>query len=158
MEPSVTQSVLLNLFTDASGREGFGIYFDGKWVVGRWPEQFLHNSIQWKELLPIYLACIIWAPLFDRKRLEFHCENQAVVNVWGSNTTKSNEIMPILRKIFFVLASHNFTVKVSHIRGVNNSIDDSLSHFQMSRFCFWHQQPTRSLHPFPPPPPEVWKI
>ena len=155
LEPSVTQSVHLNLFTDASGKEGFGIYFDGKWVAGRWPEKFLHNSIQWKELFPIYLACIIWAPLFHRKRLEFHCDNQAVVDIWGSNTTKSKEIMPILRKMFFVSASHNFTVKVSHVRGVNNSIADSLSRFQMSRFRAL--APAADKEPTPIPP-EIWKI
>ena len=155
LEPSVTQSVHLNLFTDASGKEGFGIYFDGKWVAGRWPEKFLQNSIQWKELFPIYLSCVIWAPLFHRKRLEFHCDNQAVVDIWASNTTKSKEIMPILRKMFFVSASHNFTVKVSHIRGVSNSIADSLSRFQMSRFRAL--APAADKEPTPIPP-EVWKL
>ena len=155
LEPSLTQSVHVNLFTDASGREGFGIYFDGKWVAGRWPERFLQYSIQWKELFPIYVACVIWAPLFHKKRLEFHCDNKAVVNIWGSNTTNSKEIKQILRKMFFVSASHNFTVKVSHIRGVNNSIANSLSRFQMSRF--------RSLAPAAdkeptPIPPEIWKL
>ena len=87
----------LKFFHRRSRKEGFGIYLDGKWVAGRWPEKFLQNPIQWKELFPIHLACAIWAPFFSKKRLEFHWDNQAVVDIWASNTTKSKEIMPILR-------------------------------------------------------------
>ena len=55
------------LYTDASGQIGFGIYFNGEWVAKKWPDKFAQNSIQWKELFPIYLACYIWGKQFHKK-------------------------------------------------------------------------------------------
>ena len=46
----------MNLFTDASGALGFGIFFNGKWIAASWPNWAQNRSIQWKEPFPIYLA------------------------------------------------------------------------------------------------------
>ena len=134
LEPGSTMCPDMQLFTDASGCEGFGIYFDGKWISSPWLGDFVTRSIQWKELFPIFVACYIWAGCFTGKRLLFHCDNQAVVNIWSANTSRCPHIMHLLRKLFFITAKFNFTVNVIHIAGTNNSLADSLSRLQISKF------------------------
>ena len=134
LDPQVTLSPDLLLYTDASGQSGFGIYFKGRWISKTWPSNFSHRSIQWKELFPIYLACFIWATEFSNKRLLFHCDNLAVTNIWNSGTSKCPKIMSLVRKLFFIAAKHNFTINIKHIPGTDNSIADALSRLQMDRF------------------------
>ena len=57
-------------------------------------------------------------------------------------------LMHLVRSIFFCGATHNFTVLVSHIVGNVNSVADSLSRLQMTRF--WLQQQTQYQPPFLP--------
>ena len=49
-DPFWSRSLDLELFTDASGGLGFGIYFQGHWLNGSWPPNLSDRSIQWKEL------------------------------------------------------------------------------------------------------------
>ena len=42
--------------------------------------------------------------------------------------------MSLVRALFYVAASHNFTVLLQHILGVDNGIADALSHLQFHRF------------------------
>ena len=75
-----------------------------------------------------------WGKHWARKRLLIHCDNQAVVHVWHTGTTKRRSLMALVRALFFIAASQNFTVVLQHIPGVNNSITDALSRFQFYRF------------------------
>ena len=145
----------MEVYTDASGTEGFAIYFNGQWVSTPWPDSVKHKSIQWKELFPIYVACLIWAPNFCNKRLEFHCDNQAVISVWASHTYKSPEVMSPLPKMFYILALFNVTINIRLIRDTDNTTTDSLSCLQIA--CF------RSLAPAAKPMqasilPKAWEL
>ena len=153
LDPNVTLSPDLHLYTDASGSFGFGIYFDGRWVAQKWPPAFRSYSIQYKELFPIYLACYLWANEFSQKRLLFHCDNLAVTDIWHSGTSNCPKIMTLIRKLFFITAKHNFTVNVKHIPGTNNSIADALSRLQMVKF----RQLAPKAHPIETKiPPQAW--
>ena len=124
----------LQIYTDASGELGFGIFFQGKWVSSTWPFPFKSFSIQWKELFPIYVTCLIWGENFRGKRLIFHCDNQSVVDIWSANSSKCPQIMTLLRRLFFIAATKEFTVNVKHIPGSFNSIADCLSRLQVEKF------------------------
>lgn len=124
----------MQIYTDASGELGFGIFFQGKWVSSAWPTPLKSYSIQWKELFPIYVTCSIWGEHFRGKRLIFHCDNQAVVDIWRSNSSKCPQIMTLLRKLFFISATKEFTVNVKHIPGAFNNIADCLSRLQVEKF------------------------
>ena len=155
LDTNTTLCPSVNLYTDASGQIGFGIYFNGKWVARKWPDKYAENSIQWKESFPIYLACFIWGNQFQGKRLLFHCDNMSITNIWATGSSKCKKIMSIVRAMFFIAAKNNFTVNIKHIPGIDNSIADSLSRFQMPRF--------RQLAPKAAPletviPPEAWNI
>lgn len=133
-EPHWTKSPDLELFTDASGSLGYGIFYMGHWIFEPWPPQLQDRSIQWKELYPIAIACLLWGQQWSGKKLLFHCDNQAVVDFWASRTSRDPLIMHLVRSIFFSAATHHYTVLVTHIAGTNNSIADSLSCLQITLF------------------------
>ena len=73
-----TKSSDLELFTDASG---YGIFYMGHWLADPWPPKLWNRSIQWQGLCPIALACLLWGHQWSGKKLLFHCDNQAVVDI-----------------------------------------------------------------------------
>ena len=145
LDPTTTPCHTLDIFTDASGEIGLGIFYKGRWVSERWPDSVKTYSIQWKELYPIYLACLLWAPEFRGRRLLFHCDNLAVVNIWSAQSSKCPKMMSLLRKLFFVAARFEFTVNVKHIPGLDNSIADCLSRSQLNKF--FRLVPAAQKHP-----------
>ena len=62
-----------------------------------------------------------------------------------SKRSKSNCIIDLVRAITILTLKHNFSFTARHIAGLDNSIADSLSHFQMDRFC--HLAPNASPSP-----------
>ena len=58
------------------------------------------------------------------------------MNLWKESTSAQGELMGIIKKLFYSSASQEFTVEVvdNSIPGVDNSISDALSHFQICRF------------------------
>ena len=154
-DPYWTKSPDLELFTDASGALGYGIYFMGHWIPNPWPPVLQDRSIQWKEIYPIALACLLWDHHWSGKKLLFHCDNQSVVDIWASGTSRD----PLNRhSIFFSGATNHFTVLVSHIAGTDNSIADSLSRLQITRFR--QIAPGADLNPTPVPKSSetLWQI
>ena len=63
-----------------------------------------------------------------RKRVLFHCNNQAVTSIWDLGLSCSADLMKLVHSPFFFATKQNFHVLIKHI---DNSIADSLSHIQM---------------------------
>ena len=74
-----------SLFTDVAAGVGFGAYFGGKWLQGRWSLDtcIIQNppSIAFLELFPILVALLCWAPLLSNHKILFHTDNTAVVYI-----------------------------------------------------------------------------
>ena len=155
LDSSTTPCHQLHIYTDASGEIGFGIYNNGKWVSKTWPNEHKQKSIQWKEIFPVYACCYLWGKEFHGKRLLFHCDNLAVVNIWSAQSCKSPDIMDILRKLFYIAAQHEFTVNIKHLPGVNNVLADCLSRSQISKF--FKLAPSAETYPTEVPD-ELWKV
>ena len=134
LEAKWTPAHHLELYTDASSTVGFGAYWDGAWFSQPWPSLLMSKPIDWKELYAIIMACEVWGKHWRGKRLLFHCDNQAIVQVWQSGLSCSSSLMCLVRALFFVAACYNFHVLICHIPGINNSIADSLSRMQLKRF------------------------
>ena len=152
LDPDWTCANTLNLFTNASGTSGFGAYFNGSWFRGSWlPHQQLGTrSIQWQELFAIVAAAKVWGPRLAKRRVRFHCDNQAIVYAWSGQSSKDVVIMKLLRELFFTAANHNFSVQLVHIPGQHNPLADALSRNLLSRF--FSLAPQADLHPTPTPP------
>ena len=136
---TVLSSSDLQLFTDASGSLGYGGYLNGQWFQSHWLPQHCINpatgiSIDWQELFAIYIACFIWGSQWSGKRICIWCDNLPVVAIINSKRSKSPRVMDLVRAITILTLVHNFTFTAKHIPGLDNSIADSLSRFQMDRF------------------------
>jgi hypothetical protein len=88
----------------------------------------------YKELFPIVLACHVWGTCWARKRVEFQCDNTAVVSVIMSGTSKDEQLMHLLRALYLVSTRYNFKVTAKHVPGKTNRLADALSRFQMTEF------------------------
>lgn len=130
----------LNLYTDSAGglHLGFGIYFQGHWSYGAWPESWhktgITKDITAIELFPILVSMHIWDKQFENKKILFNCDNMAVVHIINKMTSKSENVMCILRLLTLKCLHNNTIVKAAHVQGSKNEICDSLSRFQFNRF------------------------
>ena len=82
------------LFTDAS-HQGYGCYWQGRWLAGSSSRRQLMHDIQWKELFAVVVAAKAWGSQLHSKRLCVHCDNQAVVDVWRKGTSKQPALMQL---------------------------------------------------------------
>ena len=122
-----TPSPDLVLQTDASGTIGYGAYFNGRWLHGRWTEVQQPLSIEYKELFAIVTACCTWGSKWTRMRICFQCDSKSVVDCIKSGTSKSPEIMSLIRSLYHICSEHDFLVSSAHIPGITNVIADSIS-------------------------------
>ena len=92
---------VLDFFTDAAAGVGFGAYFKGKWLQGRWSPDIIHNppSIAFLELFPIFVTLLCWAPLLINRKIVFHTDNMAAVYIVNkqSSPCPPPRIMHLLR-------------------------------------------------------------
>jgi hypothetical protein len=85
------------------------------------------------ELVPIAMAFHIWSQGLAGKRLILHTDNQALVSILNSKTSKSKRVMRLLRQLVLQSLLFNIQFKSLHITGQRNVKADSLSRQQKSR-------------------------
>ena len=84
----------------------------------------------------VVVAATLWGHRWATKHVEFRLGNMAVVRVLHSSTSKDPNMM-ILLCYFSLIAAHNsLAFTASYTPGRDNSIADSLSHFDSQ--CFDH--------------------
>lgn len=148
LEPEWCTSPGMELYTDACSY-AYAAYWKGRWIQQRFDCPAVNQDIAWKELYAIVVACNAWGPCWQGKKILFHCDNEAIVLIWKRGSSKSKEIMTLLRAAYWVAAHFQFNIMITHIRGCDNIIADSLSRFQMDRF----RQAAPMAQPFPTPTP-----
>ena len=63
-----------------------------------------------------------------------HCDNMSIVQVLTSGTSKSEPLMDLVRKLFFLSAMYHFELSSCYINTHDNDVADALSRLQFSRF------------------------
>lgn len=139
LEGSATPASDMELYTDASSTIGFGGYYQGAWFQGHWPSDLQLNledklSMAFMELYPIIVSACLWGHTWTRKRVLFHCDNQATVHIINKGRSRVPLIMRLMRRLVLIAAKHNFAFSAVYIEGAKNEIADALSRFQMPRF------------------------
>ena len=125
----------IEMWTDASGSYGCGAISTHLrlWIQLQWPSRshFGFNStdqsILWKELVPIVIACAVWARYWRGRAVIVHCDNTGAVAVVNSGYSRESPIMHLLRCLFFIRATYQFSLYAVHISGSQNSWADALS-------------------------------
>ena len=105
----------MQLFTDASGSDGWGAYWSGRWLQDHWSPAQQQMNIAWKELYAIVMAVHTWGSLWQRQKILSHCDNQTVVNIWEKGSTKSPDIMALVRLLYFCAARYHIYIFVCNI-------------------------------------------
>ena len=82
----------------------------------------------------IVVAVHTWRSYWCRQKILFHCDNQAVVSIWKSGTTRASETMGLVRLLYFCATKYNINVCITYIPGINNDITDCPSCYQQDKF------------------------
>ena len=148
---SWTPATQLGLYTDASGNWGFGAFYgaENRWLQGQWKEEDRKESIEYKELYAIVAACATWGHQWSSRRIQLHCDNEAVVACVSSGTSRAPGLMSLLRCLVMICARLNFVVSAVHVPGRTNVVADALSRGRMQ--AFRQAAPDSRQHPDPIP-------
>ena len=94
----------------------------------------MSNSIEWKELYAVTVACNTWAKTLVGKRVVIHCDNMSMVHAVNNGASKIQNIMVLIRFLVMIAARNNFEYRLLHIEGKNNIEADLLSRQRMNTF------------------------
>ena len=125
-----TSSNSVRLFTDASGF-GYAAIFGKAWFQGKFPAHWMEVNIAVKELLPIVLSVKLWGAKMANSRILFMTDNESVVHIINSQTSRDNALMCLVRSLVVSTMTFNIEMRAKHIPGKLNVIADALSRFQM---------------------------
>jgi hypothetical protein len=122
------------LYTDASGKIGYGAIFGKDWFQGLWKGWWTEQNITLLELYPIVIAVKVWGHKIQNKRLCIFTDNAALVSVLQRQTSKEPLVMCLVRDLVLMCLRNNLVLTAKHVPGEHNAIADALSRFQMERF------------------------
>lgn len=90
--------------------------------------------IEFKELIPIAIACTVWGEELRNKRVLFHCDNTQVVSVINNKTSSNDHIMILVRYLVLACLRNNIMVRAKYVESTKNVITDALSRFLIQKF------------------------
>ena len=137
------------LTSDASGSWGCGAYENTAWFQYQWSEATKAYNITAKELLPIIFAAAIWGAQWENKSVLCRCDNEAVVQILNSGTSRDPIIMGLMRCLYFIAAKFSLLLSATHLAGADNILADALSRDNLDLFLTLHPQAHPSPHPIP---------
>ena len=132
-QSSQVSSVDLQLFTDASF-SGCGAFFNGQWFSSAWPCDISDHHISTLELFTIYAALLTWGSNLRNLQILVFTDNESIVQVWESGSSKDESIMKLVRLLFFLSVDLNISLSLRHVPGHLNVYADLLSRLQVARF------------------------
>ena len=115
-------------------------------VVSTHPLLWHHN----KRAAANHFAAAIWGHAWRGKLILCHCDNEAVVTIINSGTSKEPEAMALLRCLFFIAARNNLLITAAHLPGSLNQVADALSRNNLP--LFFTIYPQADPHPSVIPP------
>ena len=122
----------LSLWTDASDI-ALGGYLDGHWFIEYVNPYIRSYPISWRELYALVIALSTWGHRLQGKRILFYIDNSTVVDV-NKGSSRSPELMTLVRALFYIAAGHNFEFRAEHLPSADNAVADALSRADIPRF------------------------
>ncbi len=127
-----SQEAQIKLVTDASGSFGCGALWHAKWFQWKWSprerdREVMEASITFKELLPIVIGGALWGPQWRNLGVVVQCDNQGAVAVVNTGYSKVPQLMHLVRCLFFIRATFQFTLRAIYIPGQENILADAIS-------------------------------
>ena len=135
----------VHIYTDASTSVGFGAVFGDKWIQGEWGDKEGNIDITVLELYAVAAAVFTWGENLRDKKVVIHSDNMPVVEVLNDCSSKSPNLMKIIRPLVLQAMRLNIVLKAIHIPGVENVRADALSRSDFQ--AFWEAHPTAKQYP-----------
>jgi hypothetical protein len=148
--PTVTSLPDLFVASDAAGALVFGALCCDAWCYGTWPSSLRISSITVIKLFPVVIAAYIWGVQWVRFRVEFLCDNEAVVAILNSGTWRDPFALHLIRRLTLLAYRHNFSFSSRHVPGCRNECAEALSRFNFQAFRRWHPSACANPTSFPP--------
>ena len=123
-EHSISNSKKLHMVSDAS-KQGFGGTFATQWIQSKWPKVWEELNITILEIFPTLVLVSIFCQKNRSAKIIYHCDNQAVVAIINSGTSKDKKVVAILRPLVLKQLENNTLIRAEHIPGVNNVLSDA---------------------------------
>ena len=145
--PSINSDTI-NLFTDAS-LDGFGGTYGTNYITGKFPSSWKDYSIVVLETYPILALIVTFGLKLKNSKVVFNCDNQGVVSIINSQTSRNPLIMVMIRKLVLTLLINNIKFSARHIPGKSNTICDILSRKQVPEAMLrqWGLKPSPTVVP-----------
>ena len=87
------------------------------------------STLHTKNFSLLWLHAMCGMQVCKKSFVQFHCDNQSVVAVIISRTSKKSQLIILLRELFLCAAPHNFKASAKHVAGKDIGIADALSRF-----------------------------
>jgi len=120
-----------NMCSDAS-KLGFGATFGHYWLQCTYPENWSSMHISVLELFPIYVMMCMFGERMTNSNIMFYSDNEGVVHIINSQSSKHPFIMSIIRSLILCLIVNNIYLRAKHIPGKNNTLCDMISRYQIT--------------------------
>ena len=79
-------------------------------------------------------AILTWLRDINNANVLIYTDNKTIVDIWHTGSTKCQDMMAIIRHLFFFTAKRNIRVTLQHVYGYNNTNADLLSRMQVGQF------------------------
>jgi hypothetical protein len=115
--------------TDAC-ESGGGAYFLSDWFYMSWVNdcpELIDCHITVLELYTVYLALSRWGEFLCNAHVCIRSDCMSAVAALNKSTSRSKNLMPIVREIFWLSVKFNITISSSHIAGKLNVLSDRIS-------------------------------
>jgi len=107
--------------------------------------QGTQTQIAIKEKAPILVAAITWGHKWKGSIVTAHCDNEAAVCILNSRYSRDNDLLHMLRILFFTEAHFQLELSSTHIPGTLNIPANCLSRNQLRQFHI--NLPHANTHP-----------
>ena len=127
----------IDMYSDASGKIGFGALCGKDWMFQTWDEYFIKRykpSIEYLELYGVTAGVLTWIHRFRNRRIILFCDNKSVVDMINLTTTSCKNCMVLIRIIVLKGLIENVRIFARHIKGTKNILADNLSRNRLDLF------------------------
>lgn len=115
------------MHTDSSGFGWGAVLNECEEARGFWQPRDRQQHITFKELKAVRLAVECFLPALRGRRVLLHEDNQAVVHILTTLTSRSPALMNELRKLWYLLDVNNISIRPRYIQSAANIWADRLS-------------------------------
>ncbi len=109
---------------------GGAAYYNGDWFYTSWHvdhPDIVGSHINCLECFTLLLAARRWKSHWANKHLVVYSDNTTTVSAINNGSSRSKDIMPYLRELFWLSVESNFHITARHLPGRLNILSDRLS-------------------------------